>query len=123
MAVFQNPENLSEEAGKLSRDHQFDPRDGRQKYPMFRGDEWQKTQDFLDRLRPIAEKAGVSLAQLVLNWTMQRPGIDVVLCGAKRPEQIRDNALALSFRLTPDQVTQINAAIADRGEIISRSAV
>ncbi len=29
-------------AGKLARDHVFDPRDGRQKYPMFHGEEWLK---------------------------------------------------------------------------------
>ena len=41
-------------AGKLARDHQFAASDGRAKYPMFQGDEWQKNQDFLDELRAIA---------------------------------------------------------------------
>jgi aryl-alcohol dehydrogenase-like predicted oxidoreductase len=110
-------------AGKLSRDHQFDPRDGRRKYPMFHGDEWQKNQDFLDQLRPIAEEAGATVAQVVLNWTIQRPGITVALCGAKRPDQIRDNADALTWRLTPEQIARIDAAIAARGQVASRAAV
>ncbi len=38
-------------AGKLARDHVFDEKDGRRKYPMFQGDEWQKNLDFVDRLR------------------------------------------------------------------------
>jgi aryl-alcohol dehydrogenase-like predicted oxidoreductase len=110
-------------AGKLSRDHRFDARDGRQKYPMFHGEEWQKNHDFLDQLRPIAAQAGASLAELVLNWTIQRPGITVALCGAKRPEQIRENAAAMAWQLTAEQIGRIDAAIADRGPIVSRAAV
>lgn len=110
-------------AGKLSRDHQFDPQDGRQKYPMFQGAEWQRNQDFIDRLRPIAAESGVSVAQVVLNWTIQQPGITVTLCGAKRPDQIRDNAQTLNWKLSPEQITRIDAAIADRGPAASRGAV
>ncbi|WP_373651174.1 aldo/keto reductase [Schlesneria sp. DSM 10557] len=110
-------------AGKLPRDHQFDPKDGRPKYPMFSGDEWNKNQDFLDRLRPIAEECQSTVAQLVLNWTIQRPGITVALCGAKRPDQIRDNAAALTWTLTAEQISRIDQAIQDRGAAASRAAV
>lgn len=110
-------------AGKLARDVVFDPKDGRQKYPMFQGEEWQKNQDFLDELRPIAAAVNRSVAQVVLNWTMQRAGITVALCGAKRPDQIVDNAEAMEWKLTPPQVATIDAAIARRGQIISKAAV
>jgi aryl-alcohol dehydrogenase-like predicted oxidoreductase len=110
-------------AGKLARSHKFDSKDGRLKYPMFNGVEWEKNQDFLDRLRPIAAECGSSIAQLVLNWTIQRPGITAALCGAKRPDQIRDNAAALTWTLTVEQIARIDQAIADRGEVVSRSAV
>lgn len=110
-------------AGKLLRDHVFDPKDGRQKYPMFHGEEWQKNQDFLDELRPIAKETGTTVAQVVLNWTIARPGITAALCGAKRPEQIRDNAATLNWQLTPDQIARIDRAIEARGPIISRAAV
>jgi aryl-alcohol dehydrogenase-like predicted oxidoreductase len=110
-------------AGKLSRDHQFDPRDGRRKYPMFNGDEWTKNQDFLDCLREIAAECQTTVSELVLNWTIQRPGITVAICGAKRPEQIQENAAALSWRLSPEQIEKINQAIKDRGPVVSRAAV
>lgn len=110
-------------AGKLPRDYQFDPRDGRQKYPMFHGEEWEKNQDFLDKLRPIAEETGRSLPQVVINWTIQRRGITAALCGAKRPEQIQDNATAMTWQLTSEQIARIDSAIKDRGEIISKGAV
>jgi len=110
-------------AGKLARLHQFDPKDGRRKYPMFSGTEWDKNQDFVDRLRLIASECHTTVAQVVLNWTIQRPGITVALCGAKRPDQIQDNAATLTWRLTADQIARIDQAIADRGEIVSRTAV
>ncbi len=110
-------------AGKLSRDHPFDLKDGRRKYPMFSGEEWRKNHDFLDTLRPIAIETGTTVAQVVLNWTIQRLGITVALCGAKRPEQIRDNAASMTWSLTPDQIARIDRAIAARGDTVSRAAV
>ena len=110
-------------AGKLPRDHVFDAHDGRKKYPMFQGEEWQKNQDFLDTLRPIAAETGHSVAQVVINWTIQRAGITCALCGAKRPEQIRDNAAALTWQLSSADVERIDRAIEERGPIVSRGAV
>ena len=110
-------------AGKMARNHQFDERDGRRKYPMFSGVEWERNQDFLDQLRPIAAERDVSVAQVVLNWTIQRAGITVALCGAKRPEQIRDNAATLGWQLTAEDIARIDAAIVARGPVASRSAV
>lgn len=110
-------------AGKLSRDHRFDPRDGRQKYPMFQGEEWQKNHDFLDELRTIADDCGRNIAQVVIRWTIQRTGITAALCGAKRPKQIIDNAAAMEWELTSEQLDRIDAAIERRGPIVSRAAV
>jgi aryl-alcohol dehydrogenase-like predicted oxidoreductase len=110
-------------AGKLRRDHVWDPKDGRQKYPVFQGEQWDKTHDFIDKLRPIAAQARLTLAQLVIAWTIQRPGITAALCGAKRPEQIRETAGAMQVTLTAEQVVRIDRAIAERGEVVSRAAV
>lgn len=110
-------------AGKLPRDHVFAPHDGRAKYPMFQGQEWQKTQDFLDELRAIAIEAGRTVSQLVINWTIHRPGITAALCGAKRPDQIEENAGAVGWRLSETQLARIDAAIRRRGTPVSRAAV
>lgn len=110
-------------AGKLPRDHRWDPKDGRQKYPVFQGAEWDRTHDFLDALRPVADELHVTLAQLVIAWTIQRRGITAALCGAKRPEQIRETAAAMSVRLSADQLARIDLAIQARGALPSRPAV
>lgn len=102
-------------AGKLARDHVFAAGDGRAKYPMFQGAEWQKNQDFVDGLRPIAAEAGLSVAQLVINWTVHQPGITSALCGAKRPDQAHENAGGAAAPLSDAVRAKIDAALAQRG--------
>jgi aryl-alcohol dehydrogenase-like predicted oxidoreductase len=101
-------------AGKLARDHVFEARDGRRKYSQFQGEQWQRNQDLLDELRPIAKQAGRTLAQLVINWTTQQPGITSALCGAKRPDQLQENAGAMGWRLDDDVYNAIDEALQRR---------
>jgi aryl-alcohol dehydrogenase-like predicted oxidoreductase len=110
-------------AGKLPRDHVFRPGDGRAKYPPFVGQEWQRNQDLVDQLRSLAAETGRTVAQVAVNWTIQQPGITAALCGAKRPEQIRETARALAWKLSPDELARIDAALARRGKPATRSAV
>jgi aryl-alcohol dehydrogenase-like predicted oxidoreductase len=110
-------------AGKLPREHAFPTTDSRHKYPMFQGEEWRRNQDFVDRLRPIAASAGKTIAELVVNWTIHQPGITAALCGAKRPDQIRDNAGGAGWQLFAEQIAEINRALADRGQPATKRPV
>ena len=110
-------------AGKLARDHQFADSDSRRKYPMFQGDEWQRNLDLVDELRAIADEAGHTVAELVINWTIHQPGITVALCGAKRPDQIRDNAGGAGWELTDAERQAIDAALKRRGKAVTRNPV
>ncbi len=110
-------------AGKLNRDHTFAAGDGRLKYPQFHGDEWQKNQDLLDKLRPIAAETGHTLAQLIVNWTIHQPGVTSALCGAKCAWQIDETAGAEGWRLNDDQLERIGQALQERGEPATRLPV
>ena len=110
-------------AGKLPRDHQFDPKDGRAKYPMFQGEEWHRNQDFLDELREIADAMNCTVAQLVVAWTIAQPGITTALCGAKRDWQVTETARAMTIELCQQANTAIDAALKRRGPAASRGAV
>ncbi len=110
-------------AGKLPRDFVFQPNDGRAKYPMFQGDEWQKNQDFVDRLREISEEIGKTVSQVVINWTIHQPGITAALCGAKRADQIEETAGAMGWKLDTEQLARIDAALEERGTPVAKSAV
>jgi aryl-alcohol dehydrogenase-like predicted oxidoreductase len=110
-------------AGKIARDQLFGLDDSRHKYPMFQGDERRKNHDLVDRLRTIAEAAGRSVAELVLNWTIHQPGVTSAVCGAKRPGQIRESAGGSGWQLTVEEVTRIDAALAERGLPDARTPV
>ena len=110
-------------AGRMARDHVFPTDDGRHKYPMFQGDEFQRNLDFVDELREVADECGKSVAQLVINWTIHQPGITAALCGGKRAAQVDENAGGVGWQLTDAQRTRIDAAIANRGSVAGRSAV
>ena len=110
-------------AGKLSREHRFQPGDGRAKYPMFQGEQWQRNQDLVDELRSIAAEVGVTVAQLVVNWTLLQPGITTALCGAKRAYQIEETAAAMHFTLDATELARIDMALRNRGEPEVRGAV
>ena len=95
-------------AGKLQRDHKFDPRDRRLTYDIYQGEQWERSQDFLDRLRGLCTEFGCTVSQLVIAWTTQQPGITVALCGAKRPDQIEETAHAMSLRLEDAVLNRID---------------
>eukprot|EP01116_Phalansterium_solitarium_P008408 TRINITY_DN2229_c0_g1_i1.p1 TRINITY_DN2229_c0_g1~~TRINITY_DN2229_c0_g1_i1.p1 ORF type:complete len:356 (+),score=91.45 TRINITY_DN2229_c0_g1_i1:121-1188(+) len=70
------------------------------------------------QLRPIADRLGVSLAQLALAWTLLNPNVSTVLTGSRRPEQVKDNlgALAVVPKLTPAVQEEIEQILANKPE-------
>jgi len=90
---------------------------------MFQGEEWQKNLDLVERLRTIAEEVGKTVAQLVINWTIHREGITAALCGAKRPDQVEENAGAGGWSLTEEELGRVDAALAERGTPATKAAV
>jgi aryl-alcohol dehydrogenase-like predicted oxidoreductase len=101
-------------AGKIAREQVFGADDSRRKYPAFQGAELQKNLDMVERLRVIAAAAGHTVAELVIRWTVQQPGITAALCGAKRPEQIRETAGGSGWQLDDGQLRAIDRALAER---------
>lgn len=103
-------------AGGITKETELAVNDNRRKYPMYVGDERDRNHEFVEALRAAAALTGHTVAQLVVNWTMNQPGITAALCGAKRPEQITETAGAMSWQLTEAQTTAIDAALARRGK-------
>ena len=65
--------------------------------------------DRVDRLRPIAERHGMTLAQLAIAWLLPRQAVTSVIVGATRVEQVEENVAAAEFELTPQDLAQIDA--------------
>jgi aryl-alcohol dehydrogenase-like predicted oxidoreductase len=110
-------------SGHLPRDFVFRPGDGRAKYPMFQGEEWERNQGFLDPLREIAKELNRSVTEIVINWTIHQSNITSALCGAKRPYQIVDSAQAMTFRLSEETLQVIEQALRKRGVAATTGAV
>jgi len=110
-------------AGEMRRDLVFPPTDSRHKYPMFNGSEFQRNLDFVDAIRPVAIRLGCRLADVVLAWTAEQPGIGCVLFGATAADQVVRNAAALRCDLDDEARQAIATAIRDRGPVASRRPV
>ena len=96
--------------GKIKPGHKFSEGDTREGNRFYTDENISRTNDLLQKIAPIAEKQNATLAQLVLNWTIHRPGIACVLAGARDAEQVNDNAKALSISLTDEELEEITNA-------------
>ena len=65
----------------------------------------------VQRLEPIAQDQGCTMAQLALAWCLRRPEVTSVIVGASRPQQLHENAEASGIELDPDTVARIDAAL------------
>jgi aryl-alcohol dehydrogenase-like predicted oxidoreductase len=64
------------------------------------------------RLRPLAEQAGLTMAQLAVAWVLRNPLVSAAIVGASRPEQVQENAAAAGVRLDDDLVKRIDEIVA-----------
>jgi aryl-alcohol dehydrogenase-like predicted oxidoreductase len=92
------------DAGRLAED------DWRRRNPFFQEPQLSKNLSFVDRLRPIAERHGKTVGQLAIAWTLAHPAVTAAIVGARRPEQVDQNAGAMGWVLTPDELNEIEAA-------------
>lgn len=97
--------------GKIKTDHTFKEDDHRANNKFFKEPNRSNAIAFLEKIKPIADERNVTLAQLVINWTVQREGITAALVGARNKKQAEENALALGFELTDEEIQIINLEI------------
>lgn len=97
--------------GKIKPGHVFAPGDHRAHHKHYRPHNIERVNTMLDVLRPIAADKGCTLGQLVLRWTMDRPGITVLLVGARDARQALENAQAVQVRITAEERARIDAAV------------
>jgi 1-deoxyxylulose-5-phosphate synthase len=67
----------------------------------------------VQRLRPVAEEAGLTMVQLALAWVLRQPNVASAIVGASRPEQVHANASAAGIVLGPDTLAAIDEALGD----------
>lgn len=70
----------------------------------------------VQQLKPIAEEAGLTMAQLSIAWVLQNPNVASAIMGASRPEQIEKNVAAAGVKLDAGIMDKIDAAIGSLAE-------
>ncbi|MFH1983118.1 MAG: aldo/keto reductase [Pseudomonadota bacterium] len=94
--------------GKFGPDHTFDKGDHRAGSRLFQPEMWSWVQAALTRLRPIAERNGVSLGQLALAWVVAHENT-CAIAGARSADQVRQNAAAGDVVLSVEDLSEMDA--------------
>lgn len=94
--------------GKMNPGQEFGEGDHRAGVKYFRDENIKRTNDFLQKIKHIADDKQATLGQLVLRWTVEHPGITIALVGARNADQAKQNAKAIEVKLTAEEIDFIN---------------
>lgn len=95
-------------AGKYNAHTTFPDGDIRNRQSHFQGEQFQKNLAKIEKLREIASAKDVEVVHIVLAWYLTRPAIDVVIPGAKKPEQVVNNLKTMDVQLSKEEVQRID---------------
>lgn len=95
--------------GKYSK-NTTPPMSSRGKYNPRFWEHMNKERNFLmlEKLRKVAEEAGVSLRQLAVAWILKNPAITATILGASSPQQVEENCQISEFQLSDDVYQRLN---------------
>lgn len=99
----------------VDRIQQLAPDDWRRRAPEFQSPRLERNLALRDALRPIAERHGTTTAAVAVAWTLAWPGVTGAIVGARSPEQVDGWINAAILELTPEDLTEIAAAIERTG--------
>jgi len=94
--------------GKFKPDVKFKDGDHRANQAHFKPENIKITNAFLEKIKPIAAAHSVSLAQLVLAWTIAQPGVTAAIAGARDAKQVKENLKAVEMNLSAEEINEIN---------------
>ncbi len=78
---------------------------------FFAPGKFEKNLDTVDRLKAVAEEAGMSLPKLALAWVFHQRGLTGAIAGSRSPDHVRDNAAAGDIELSKEVLEQIEVAL------------
>jgi aryl-alcohol dehydrogenase-like predicted oxidoreductase len=93
-------------AGKYTKETTFD--DLRKNDPLFQKDVFEQNLAKVDQLRPIAESHDAEVAHVVLAWYLAQDGIDAIIPGAKRQDQVTDTLRPIDVQLSQEDIEKID---------------
>lgn len=98
--------------GTITKKSDLGDKDARaQRYPRFEGENFEKNQVLVERVRAIAENRGVTPGQMALAWVLAKGEDLVPIPGTKRRKYLEENAAAADIKLTPGEMAELEAAV------------
>jgi aryl-alcohol dehydrogenase-like predicted oxidoreductase len=97
--------------GKYGPDFTLPPEDWRNKVALFQKDQFQANLHRVSKLKRIADEKNTTLSNLALAWLLHQTGVDAVIPGGKRPEQVAENVKGALVALTAADVAAILNAV------------
>jgi methylglyoxal reductase len=98
-------------SGKITPSRQFSGDDLRRNNARFSDENRQWVSKVLRQFEPIAREHYATIAQVVIAWTLEQPGVTHALVGGRNPKQALENAAGGDLMLSADELKQIDQAI------------
>src|SRR5258706_12560083 len=95
--------------GKMKPGYAFQEGDHRASLYFFTDENIKRTNQLLQKIKPIADSKKVTLSQLVLRWTIEQPGITIALAGARNAEQSIANVKVGEVKLSNDELLEVDS--------------
>ncbi len=93
--------------GNYTKDLKLDEGDWRRGIPLFQEGVYERNIDKVEALKKIAESKGITMANLASSWLLAQKGVDAVIPGGKKPEQVKENVEASEIKFTNQELTVI----------------
>ena len=97
--------------GAITMETTFAPGDFRADEETFAPDARRRALDVVEHLRPIAERIGATVAQLVLAWNFHQPGVTSAIAGSRDPRHVAANAAAGDLELDAETLAEIDTLL------------
>jgi myo-inositol catabolism protein IolS len=100
--------------GKYNKEFTLTSNDWRHSVPLFADGEFERNLEKVEELKKIAAYKNTNVGHLALAWLLAQEGVDSVIPGGKRSEQIRDSVKAVNVRLDEEDLKAINLVLEGR---------
>lgn len=94
--------------GNYTKDLQLEEGDWRNRVPLFQKGNFEKNIEIVEKLKEVADKKGTDVSNLALAWLLEQPGVDAVIPGGKKPEQVESNIAAAEIRLEAEVLDEVD---------------
>ena len=111
--IIYSPMSAGLLTGTMTRERvaNFSPEDWRRNLPNFREPFLSRNLRLVERLREIGKRHRRSPGEVAIAWTLDNPAVTGAIVGFRSPQQVAGMSGAFEFRLSPDEVAEVEAAL------------